>query len=251
MPRCTVLTAWERNLLCHAPGRYNGAGALCRCSTSYSPTPTLSACRSSQACSSLTGISLRRPRRTSRTSGSICARHVSQDTPSAWHACSTLSARAGALRFWAARVAAACGDIGAIVVIDPDLLGSAIQLREVQTPSREERRTDRLRPSLERPCQHAAFRPLRDRASHGSALFPTPAPRASTAYGLRAGLPAYARSQHGSPLRGSLRIPSACAHDPPACLTAAPAARAPGAQHQARTDYGYEIRGGLAVRSCS
>jgi hypothetical protein len=37
MPRCTVLTAWERNLLCHAPGRDNGAGALCRCSASYSP----------------------------------------------------------------------------------------------------------------------------------------------------------------------------------------------------------------------
>jgi hypothetical protein len=114
MRLCTVLIAWEMILLCHAPGRDNGAGALCRCSAFYFPTPTLSACRSSHACSSLTGISLRRPRRTSGTSGSICARQVSQDTPSASHACSTLSARAGALRFWAARMAAIRGDIGAI-----------------------------------------------------------------------------------------------------------------------------------------
>ncbi len=129
MPRCTVLTAWEMILLCHAPGRDDGAGALCRCSASYSPSPTLSACRSSHACSSLTGISLRRPRRTSRTSGSICARHVSQDTPSASHACSTLSAKAGVLRFWAVGVAAVRDEIEAIAVTDPDPPRTAIALR--------------------------------------------------------------------------------------------------------------------------
>ncbi len=129
MRRCTVPIAWEFNLLCHAPGRANGAGALCKTPASYLPTPTLSACRSSQACSSLTGISLRRPRRTSRMSGSICARQVSQDTPNASHACSTLSARMGVLRFWTAVAAAACGDIGAIADIDPNLLEPATQLR--------------------------------------------------------------------------------------------------------------------------
>jgi hypothetical protein len=55
-------------------------------------------------------------------SGSICARQVSQDTPSASHACPTLRARMGALRFLAAVAAAACGDIGAIADIDPNLL---------------------------------------------------------------------------------------------------------------------------------
>ena len=129
MRRCTVPIAWELNLLCHAPGRANGAGALCKTPASYLPTPPPSACRSSQACSSLTGISLRRPRRTSRMSGSICARQVSQDTPSASHACSTLSARMGVVRFWTAVAAAACGDIGAIADIDPNLLEPATQLR--------------------------------------------------------------------------------------------------------------------------
>jgi hypothetical protein len=42
-----------------------------------------------------------------------------------------------------------------------------------------------------------------DRASRGSALLPDPVLHASTAYGLLAGLPAYARSQRRSPLRGS------------------------------------------------
>ncbi len=42
----------------------------------------------------------------------------------------------------------------------------------------------------------------------------------------------YARSRRGSPLRGGHHGPSAYAPEPPACLTAAPAARAPGAQHQ-------------------
>jgi hypothetical protein len=149
-------------------------GRFADSSTRYSPTPTLSACRSSQACSSLTGISLRRPTRTRRTSDSICARQVSHDTPSASHACSTLRARAGALRFRAARVTAVCGDIGAIAVIDPDPLGPAMQLREAQTPSREERRADRRRRSLERPCEHAGFARC-DRASLWSALLPSPA----------------------------------------------------------------------------
>lgn len=93
----------------------------------YPPAPTLSACRSSQACSSLTGISLRRPRRTSRTSGSICARQVSHDTPSASHACSTLSARVGALRLRPARIAVAGGEIGAIADVDRNLLLPATQ----------------------------------------------------------------------------------------------------------------------------
>jgi hypothetical protein len=105
-------------------------GRFADSSTRYSPTPTLSACRSSQACSSLTGISLRRPRRTRRTSGSICAHQVSQDTPSASHACSTLRARAGALCFRTAKVTAARGDIGAITVTDPNLHGPAKRLRE-------------------------------------------------------------------------------------------------------------------------
>src|ERR1700677_3743624 len=130
MRRCTVPIAWELNLLCHAPGRDHGAGGLCRCSAPYSPTPTLSACRSSQACSSLTGISLRRPTRTRRTSGSTCARQVSHDTPSASHACSTLRARVGALCFRAAKVTAVRVDIGAIAVTDPNLHGPANRLRE-------------------------------------------------------------------------------------------------------------------------
>jgi hypothetical protein len=173
-------------------------------------------------------------------SGSICARHVSQDTPSASHACSTLNARVGALRFRAARVAAACGEIGAIAVIDHDLLRPANVPRQARTPSHNGRGTDSVRPSVRRLGLRAALRPLRDRASHGSALLPPPVPHASTAYGLL-----------GSPLRGCRHSPSAYAPEPPACLTAAPAARASGAQHQARTDYGYVMPGGLAVRSCS
>jgi len=148
MRRCTVPIAWELNLLCHAPGRANGAGALCKTPASYFPTPTLSACRSSQACNSLTGISLRRPSRTRRMSGSICARHVSQDTPSASHACSTLSARMGALRLWAAVAAAARGDVGAIADIDPNYLKPATQLRSTDAIAGA---TDRPRLSLERP----------------------------------------------------------------------------------------------------
>src|ERR1700678_2762329 len=105
-------------------------GRFADSSTRYSPTPTLSACRSSQACSSLTGISLRRPTRTRRTSGSICARQVSHDTPSASHACSTLRARAGPPCFRAAKVTAVRGDIGAIAVTDPNLHGPAKRLRE-------------------------------------------------------------------------------------------------------------------------
>lgn len=130
MPRCTVPTAWELNLLCQPPAATTVWGHFADSSTRYSPTPTLSACRSSQACSSLTGISLRRPRRTSRTSGSICARQVSHDTPSASHACSTLRARAGALCFRAARVTAVRGDVGVIAVTDPNLHGPAKRLRE-------------------------------------------------------------------------------------------------------------------------
>jgi len=63
----------------------------------------VSACRSSHAWSSVTGISLRRPIRTSRTSGSMCARQVSQETPNASQASSTLRARVGTLRLAAPR----------------------------------------------------------------------------------------------------------------------------------------------------
>lgn len=149
MPPCTVPIAWELNLLCHAPGRANGAGALCKTRASYFPTPTPSACRSSHACNSLTGISLRRPSRTSRMSGSICARQVSQDTPSASHACSTLSARTGALRFWAAVAATTRGDIGAIADIDPNFLKPATQLRSA----------DVVRPRQPSGVRHASSTP--------------------------------------------------------------------------------------------
>ena len=92
-----------------------------------------------------------------RTSGSICARQVSQDTPSASHACSTLSARAGALRFWSIRVAAVRDEIEAIAVTDPDLPESANASGTDATPSCDKRATDRLRLSIERPCEHAGF----------------------------------------------------------------------------------------------
>lgn len=39
MWRCTVRIAWELNLLCHAPGRANGAGALCKCLGILLPDP--------------------------------------------------------------------------------------------------------------------------------------------------------------------------------------------------------------------
>ena len=215
MRRCTVPIAWEMILLCHAPGRDNGAGALCRCSASYSPTPTLSACRSSQACSSLTGISLRRPRRTRRTSGSICARQVSQDTPSASHACSTLSARAGALRFRAARAAAASGDIGAIAVTDPNLHGPANRLREERVRARHWcahlKGPRRAKPGG-RPQAPDACTSLRQ----------SPAPRQII------------------PLRSTRRDPAADARP---CATTRPPA-----QQKASTDYGYEIPAGPAVR---
>jgi hypothetical protein len=59
---------------------------------------TLSAWLSSHACSSVVGMSLRRPSLTSFTSGSMCWRQVSQLTPSASQASPTLSAKRGTAR---------------------------------------------------------------------------------------------------------------------------------------------------------
>src|SRR5674476_49993 len=58
--------------------------------------------------------------RTIRTSGAMCSFHVSQLTPSALHACSTLSASAGALRFRVGGIAAGRVAVGAIAARDRD-----------------------------------------------------------------------------------------------------------------------------------
>jgi hypothetical protein len=69
-----------------------------------------------------------------------------------------------------------------------------------------------------------------------SALPPSPVPRASTACGLLAGLPAYARSQRGSPLRGGRRSPPAYAQSRRLACRLRPRLARPAHSTKARTD---------------